>query len=71
MRLRTDGFDIDHIIPVKCGWIYRIPAEALASVAGAAGLYQPIDWGEGVLSAGSLQDAHFAAGSSVGQSFTR
>src|SRR5262249_48834578 len=30
--LRVNGFDIDHIIPVKCGWAMRIAPEVIASL---------------------------------------
>jgi len=30
-QLRADGFDIDHVIPVKCGWLLGISVEKVAS----------------------------------------
>ena len=36
--LRARGFDIDHVVPVKCGWLLGMAPEAIASMGNLQGL---------------------------------
>jgi hypothetical protein len=36
--LRAKSHDIDHVIPVKCGWILRIPPNVIGSLSNLQGL---------------------------------
>jgi hypothetical protein len=39
----TNGYDIDHVVPVLCGWTFRIAPGAIASVWNLQALPSPIN----------------------------
>jgi hypothetical protein len=40
---RANGYDIHHVVPVLCGWTFRIAPEAIASVWNLQALPSPIN----------------------------